>query len=95
MTLAATTRAAATTADLSAAKARRLLGVVYPREAWWMHLMVATVNSVMWLRRAAFRTYLHPPPAIDALLRARGLDRRSFRRTLAWEVAVYSRRAAA
>jgi SAM-dependent methyltransferase len=80
---------------LSADKTRRLLGAVYPREAWWMHLMVATVNFVSRLRRSGFRTYVHPPAAIDAVLRARGLERRSFRRTLAWEVAVYSRRAAA
>jgi magnesium-protoporphyrin O-methyltransferase len=76
---------------LSAGKARRLLGAVYPREAWWMRLAIPTINVVSRLRRSAFRSYLHPPAAIDAVLRAHGLKRRSFRRTLAWEVAVYSR----
>ena len=80
---------------LSAAKARRLLGAVYPREAWWMHLAVTAVNAVSRVRRSAFRTFVHRPAAIDAVLRAHGLERRSFHRTLAWEVAVYGRRAAA
>jgi SAM-dependent methyltransferase len=79
---------------LSADKTRRLLGAVYPREAWWLRLALGAVNAVNRLRRCAFRTYLHPPAAIDAIIRARGLERRSFRRTLAWEVAVYARRAA-
>jgi SAM-dependent methyltransferase len=76
---------------LSAGKARRLLGAVYPREAWWMRFALAAVNVVSGLRRSAFRAFLHPPAAIDAILRAHGLERRSFRRTLAWEVVVYSR----
>jgi SAM-dependent methyltransferase len=76
---------------LSADKARRLLGAVYPREAWWMRVATAGVNFVMRVRRSGFRTYVHPPAAIDAVLRAHGLERRTFRRTLAWEVVVYSR----
>jgi SAM-dependent methyltransferase len=80
---------------LSADKTRRLFGAVYPREAWWMRLFVVAINAVGRLRRTAFRAYLHPPAAIDALLRARGLERRSFRRTLAWEVVVYARYARA
>lgn len=80
---------------LSADKTRRLFGAVYPREAWWMRLAAAGINVYCRLRRSAFRTYLHPPPAIDAVLRAHGLERRSFRRTFAWEVIVYARRATA
>jgi len=80
---------------LSAGKARRLFGAVYPREAWWMRLALAAVNFISRLRRSAFRAYIHSPRAIDAVLRAQGLERRSFRRTVAWEVVVYSRRAAA
>jgi SAM-dependent methyltransferase len=80
---------------LSADKARRLLGAVYPREAWWMRVGLAAVNGINRLRRSAFRAYVHPPRAIDAVLRAHGLVRRSFRRTVAWEVVVYSRQPAA
>jgi SAM-dependent methyltransferase len=76
---------------LSADKARRLYGAVYPRESWWLRLALAGVNLTSRIRRCGFRTYLHAPAAIDRVLRARGLARRSFQQTLAWEVAVYSR----
>jgi magnesium-protoporphyrin O-methyltransferase len=75
----------------SAERTRRLLGAVYPRESWWLRLALGGVNVVNRIRRCAFRTYLHPPAAIDASLRAHGLERRSLRRTIAWEVAVYSK----
>lgn len=74
-----------------AAKARRALAAVYPREAWWMRASVAAFNVINRIRRSAFRVYVHAPAAIDAVLRAQGLERRAFRRTVAWEVAVYRR----
>jgi SAM-dependent methyltransferase len=80
---------------LSGEKARRLLAAVYPRETWWMGLTRVAINVVSRFQRSAFRFYLHPPAAIDAVLRAQGLERRSLRRTLGWEVAVYARPAAA
>jgi SAM-dependent methyltransferase len=76
----------------AAGKARRLVGAVYPRDAWYMRLMVTTVNGVSRLRRSAFRTYVHSPPAIDAILRQQEFDRRSFAPTIGWEVVVYARR---
>jgi SAM-dependent methyltransferase len=76
---------------LAADKTRRLLGAVYPREAWWMRLLVNSVNVINRVRRCPFRTYLHPPTAIDGVLRSHGLERRTFRRTLGWEVVTYSR----
>jgi magnesium-protoporphyrin O-methyltransferase len=77
---------------LSAEKARRLVGAVYPREAWWVRFFVAATNAFCRLRRTAFRAFVHPPAAIDAVLHTRGFERRSLRRTLAWEVVVYARR---
>ena len=77
--------------DLAADKARRVVGAVYPRQAWWMRAMVVSVNALSRIRRSGFRTYVHPPSAIDARLRTHGLERRAFRRTIGWEIAVYAR----
>ena len=77
----------------AAGKSRRLLGAVYPRERGWMRAGIALANLFMRLRRCAFRVFLHPPAAIDEILRRHGLERRAVRRTLAWEIAVYARRA--
>ena len=75
----------------SAGKASRLYGAVYPRETFWMSAGIAALNAFQRLRRSAFRVFLHDPGAIDAALRAAGLERRSLRRTLGWEVVVYTR----
>jgi magnesium-protoporphyrin O-methyltransferase len=79
----------------SAAKATRLYGAVFPRKRGWMRLALATINLVQRLKRTTFRVFLHDPAAIDAVLRASGLERRTTRRTLGWEVAVYQRQAGA
>jgi hypothetical protein len=60
-----------------------------------MRLALATINLVQRLKRTTFRVFLHDPAAIDAVLRASGLERRTTRRTLGWEVAVYQRQAGA
>ena len=78
----------------AADKARRVFAAVYPRGVWWMRLSIAIMNSVKRLRGSEFRSYLHPPLAIGALLTARGLERATVRRTFAWEIAVYRRREA-
>jgi magnesium-protoporphyrin O-methyltransferase len=75
----------------SAAKAARFYGAVYPREIGWMRIGIATINLFQRLRRSAFRVFLHDPDAIDAELRDAGLERRSRRQTLGWEVVVYAR----
>lgn len=75
----------------AADKARRLLGAVYPREAWWTRVGFALANLVQRLRRCSFRPFLHPPAAIDGALRSHGFGRRSLRRTSIWEIVVYAR----
>ena len=72
-------------------KTRRLLGAVYPRDAWWVRSMLACSNLLFRIRRSAFRLYLHSPSAMDAVLRERGLERAGLRRTAFWEIALYRR----
>ena len=78
---------------LSAEKASRLYGAVYPRDVRWMRVGVAAFNLVQRLKRSPFRVYVHSPAAIDAVLRATGLTRRAARSTPGWEVVVYLRTA--
>jgi magnesium-protoporphyrin O-methyltransferase len=76
---------------LSAARARRLYGAVFPRRTWWNALGIVLLNAVSRIRRSPFRSFLHPPERIDALLRDSGLHPRAVRETLFWRVAVYAR----
>ncbi len=75
----------------SAERAQRLYGVVYPRRVWWARLNFAFINLTNRLRRNPFRLFLHPPDAVDALIRDAGLKQRFYRKTILWQVVVYGR----
>lgn len=76
---------------LSASRAFQLYGVVYPRDNWWMKFGIRLINAWFWLTRNSFRIFIHPGREIDALIRGAGLEPYFYRRTLAWQVAVYRR----
>ena len=75
----------------SAARARRLVGLVYPRDAWWVRLAIAAENRMMHWKGSAFRGYVHANSAIDATLRRAGLVPRFKKGRMWWVVAVYER----
>ena len=80
---------------LSSALAGKLYGVVYPRDGWRFRIGWKVVGSLenlfLWARRNPFRAYLHPTKAVDAVVRANGLERRFYRKAGIWQVVVYAR----
>lgn len=76
---------------LSAARARKLYGLVFPRDTWWIKLGVPFINVLLRLRREPFRVFAHPTGAVDAVVRDQGLALRFHRRFLIWQVMVYQR----
>ena len=77
--------------SLSASKARKLYGVVYPRSAWWMRLPLFFENLGYWIRRSPFRVFVHSSEEIDKIIRNAGLSPVYHRNTFAWQVVVYQR----
>jgi hypothetical protein len=75
----------------SATKARRLYGVVYPRDTWWTRGYSATENTAFRLRRHAYRSFIHPTRLVDALIRRSGMERRFLRQGAFWQVVLYAR----
>ena len=75
----------------SVAKARRLYGVVYPRDDWWVRLSMAAENFGEWIQRSSFRAFVHPTRAVDGMIRDAGFERRFFHRGAVWQVVVYAR----
>jgi len=73
-------------------KARRVIGLVYPRVTWWNRLGAVAFAVWGWVTRDGSRWHLHPEADVDFVLRFAGFDRRSLDRTLIWRVAVYERR---
>ena len=76
---------------LSAARALRRYGLVYPRDTWWIRAGAGLLNRLARLFRRRIRAYVHPTVAIDAIIRAAGLEPRYRRSGLFWQVIVYER----
>jgi 2-polyprenyl-3-methyl-5-hydroxy-6-metoxy-1,4-benzoquinol methylase len=76
----------------SADRARRLYGLVYPRDTWWVALAIRVTNLGMRMTRRAFRAHMHRTSAVDAVARAHGLAPKLTRHAgPVWQVAVYER----
>lgn len=77
---------------LSADKARRFYGLVYPRDKWWIKLgMSIYYNLRYWLQRSPMRNFVHSSEAVEAVVRSSGLERRFYREMGPWQVVVYAR----
>ena len=80
---------------ITASRARRLMALAYPRDDWWVRVMVASGNLMLRLKGDAFRSYVHRNAAIEDALRRAGLTRRTLRRGAVWIVATFERTATA
>ena len=74
----------------AAGRARRCLGVVYPRDTWWDRVGVSLVNLACRVRGSPFRVFVHSPEAVERVIRSKGLTRRFYRTTPVWQVVVYA-----
>lgn len=76
----------------SAERARRLYGVVYPRDTWWTRAGLSLANLALRLLRRSFRAFVHAPEAVEEVVTSRGLVRSFHRETTIWRVSVFERR---
>jgi magnesium-protoporphyrin O-methyltransferase len=79
-------------AALSAARAQRLYGLVYPRNTPMVKVVISAINMRLRLKGQEVRAAIIPVEAIDKIARDNGL-RRHFVQNAgpAWQVAVYRR----
>ncbi len=77
--------------EASATRARRLYGIAYPRDSWWVRLAVRTFNALRRLRRKPFRIYVWPNAEIETAVRRAGLSLKQRTRGLMWVVDLYDR----
>ena len=76
----------------AAARARRMVGLVYPRATWWNRIAKVFIDGLSWLTRDSTRWHLHQPADIDRILTTAGFRRLDVDRTFIWQVALYVRR---
>ena len=75
----------------SAARARMVYGLVYPRDTRLVRIGFAIANLVLRLLRKQMRAFVHPVADIERSVEECGLAPRYAARAGAWQVAVYRR----
>lgn len=70
---------------------RKAIVLTYPREMWYVRIVMGFINFAQKLRRDPFRVFIHPIQEIDNLLVAQGFKRVSENKLVAWEMALYQR----
>ncbi|HEU0237350.1 MAG TPA: hypothetical protein VFR14_13000 [Candidatus Limnocylindrales bacterium] len=76
---------------LSAARARRLYGIVLPRDRLLARIAIGLTNAWFRLRGKAYRAFVHPNEFVDSLAAAAGLRLAAESGTYFWRVAVFER----
>jgi SAM-dependent methyltransferase len=77
---------------LAAERARKTLGLVYPRDGWLSRLVNWALN-LRWIRQAeGFRTYVHSRELVEGVIRSRGLELQRRITIGFWQVAIFNRR---
>lgn len=77
--------------ELSVQRAKKLYGLVYPRNTWWVKLGLSILNFFLRLQKKPFRTFQHSSKAIDEIVRGHGFNKIFHRTTLVWNVILYAR----
>jgi len=78
----------------AAVRARRLLAFTYPRHRWYMRALTALQNFWRRLTGNEFRTFVHSPQQMGAVLENAGLVRAARHLTAAWVLDLYRRESA-
>lgn len=77
--------------SLSASRARRFYGVIFPHDHALYRLLQRVMNLYFRLTRNPYRFFVHPTQAVEALLTAQGFRRAYRQTTWFWQVMLYER----
>jgi 2-polyprenyl-3-methyl-5-hydroxy-6-metoxy-1,4-benzoquinol methylase len=75
----------------SVEKAKKLYGVIYPRDTWWVKLVIGIENFIRKAQGNGFRVFVHPTQEVDRIVRENGLKRVFYRELIDWQIVVYAR----
>lgn len=77
--------------DSSAAKARSILGLVYPIDSRLMRIARGLLNFLLRTLRKRFRIFVHSSAQVDAIAGSHGFLKRNYRKHGIWQVVVYAK----
>lgn len=76
----------------AAERARRVVGLVYPREVWWNRVASRVFDAWGWLTRDPTRWRLHQTADVDRVMADAGFERHDISHDFIWHVVLYRRR---
>jgi SAM-dependent methyltransferase len=79
--------------DQATARSRRLLALAYPRDRWWVRLVMWLENAWRGIRGDEFRSFVHPSAAMAEVLHRGGFTRSRELSTFVWQMELYARNA--
>lgn len=77
--------------DASVSRARRMVGLVYPNERWWLRAGIGMANVVLRRTCNSFRGHVHAERLIDERIRRAGFRPRLHHRGWVWQTVLYER----
>lgn len=77
--------------SLSASRATKFYGLIYPRDVWWLKIGSRFMNFGFWIRRNPFRFFVHASAEVDRIIQSQGLKPHFQRNLGIWRVRVYAR----
>ena len=76
---------------LSSRLARKIYGVIYPRDVWWVKIALPILNLYPRIRGSSFRAFIHPTKKVEDIILKNGLKHYYYATTFVWQVAVFTR----
>lgn len=76
---------------LSAEKANKLYGLVFPRDLWLIRVFLPVANFFLSLTGTPFRIFVHRTEHVDKIVREQGLEPNYYQKSGFWQILVYSR----
>ena len=77
--------------ESAASKARRIFGVVYPRDLWWIKLGMPVMNFFLRLQGTAFRGFVHPSATVERITASHGFRKVAQHDGWLWQVSVFAK----
>jgi 2-polyprenyl-3-methyl-5-hydroxy-6-metoxy-1,4-benzoquinol methylase len=76
---------------LSANKARKIYGLVFPRDLWIFRVMIPVANFFIRLTGSPFRIFIHRTEQVEKILNDQGLHKQFQKNAGFWQIMVYNR----
>ncbi len=76
---------------LSAEKASKIYGLVFPRDSWLIRLLLPIANFFLSLTGTPFRIFIHRTEQVDQIVTEQGLEPVYYQKAGFWQILVYNR----